>query len=152
MNLDSSIPEVKPNQTLLDRKKCSYFRLKLIKQHIFKPNCDCRKKSVQEKKFVMVVRFELKIPSLRIIVWHHLASLVMLDGYPRDGIFNPNCMSFILIVFYWLGCCITTCIRNFSSQFSCWLFNICFDTNTLNSVYVPSFIIFNPNSHIAFSL
>ena len=39
---------------------------------------------------VMVVRFELKIPSLGITVRHHSANLVMPNSYPRGGIFNPN--------------------------------------------------------------
>ena len=47
------------------------------------------KKSMQEKEPVMVVRFELKIPSLGITVRHHSASLVMPNSYPRDGILNP---------------------------------------------------------------
>ena len=38
----------------------------------------------------MVVRCELKIPSLGITVRHHSASLVMPNSYPRDGIFNPH--------------------------------------------------------------
>ena len=45
---------------------------------------------MQEKESVVVVRFELKIPSLGIIVLHHSSSLVMPNSYPRDGIFNPN--------------------------------------------------------------
>ena len=34
--------------------------------------------------------YELKIPSLGITVRHHLASLVLPNSYPCDGIFNPN--------------------------------------------------------------
>ena len=79
-----------PNRTFLDKKKCSYFSVKLIKQNIFKLTCNCWKKSRQEKEFVMVVQFELKISSLRIAVQHHSASLVMPNSYPRDEIFNPN--------------------------------------------------------------
>ena len=45
---------------------------------------------MQEKESVMVVRFELKIPSLGITGRHHSASLKMPNSYPRDGIFNPN--------------------------------------------------------------
>ena len=52
-------------------KTCSYFSVKLIKQHIFKPKCNRRNKSMQEKESIM-------------------ASLVMPNSYPRDGIFNPN--------------------------------------------------------------
>ena len=36
----------------------------------------------------MVVRCELKIPSLGVTVRHHSASLVMLISYPCDGTFN----------------------------------------------------------------
>ena len=83
---------VEPNRTFLDWKKCSYLNVKLIKQNIFKPKCNGRKKSdvTQEKESVMVVRFELKIPSLGITVRHHSANLVMPKSYPRDRIFNPN--------------------------------------------------------------
>ena len=45
---------------------------------------------MQEKESIMIVRSELKIPSLGIIVRHHSASLVMPNSYPRDGIFNPH--------------------------------------------------------------
>ena len=45
---------------------------------------------MQEKESLMVVRFELKIPSLGITVRNHSASLVIPNSYPRDGIFNPN--------------------------------------------------------------
>ena len=45
---------------------------------------------MQEKESVMVVRCELKIPSLGITGRHHWASLVMPNSYPRDGIFNPH--------------------------------------------------------------
>ena len=38
----------------------------------------------------MVVRYELKIPSLGITVQHHSASLLMPDSYSRDGILNPR--------------------------------------------------------------
>ena len=71
-------------------EKCSYFGVKLIKQYIFKPKCNCRRKSMQEKESVMVVQCELKIPTLGITVRHHSASLVMPNSYPRDGIFNPH--------------------------------------------------------------
>ena len=45
---------------------------------------------MQEKDSIMAVRCELKIPSLRITVLHHSASLVMPNSYPREGIFNPH--------------------------------------------------------------
>ena len=44
----------------------------------------------------MVVRFELKIPSLGINVWHHLAGLIMPNSYPRDKIFNLNLTTMLL--------------------------------------------------------
>ena len=37
---------------------------------------------------IMVVWCKLKVPSLRITVWHHSASLVMPNSYPHDGIIN----------------------------------------------------------------
>ena len=45
---------------------------------------------MQEKESIMVVRCELKIPSLWITVRHHSASLVMQNSYPCDGIFNQH--------------------------------------------------------------
>ena len=48
---------------------------------------------MQEKESIMAVRCKLKIPSLWITVWHHSASLVMPNSYPRDGIFNPHLTS-----------------------------------------------------------
>ena len=45
---------------------------------------------MQDKESVIVVRWELKIPSLGINVRHHSASLVMPNSYPRDGIFSPH--------------------------------------------------------------
>ena len=45
---------------------------------------------MQEKESVMVVRCELKIPSLGMTVRYNSASLVMPTSYPRDGIFNPH--------------------------------------------------------------
>ena len=43
-----------------------------------------------EKETIMVVRCELKIPSLGITVRHHSARLMMPNSYPRDRIFNPH--------------------------------------------------------------
>ena len=43
----------------------------------------------------MLVRCNWKIPSLRITIRHHLASLVMPNSYPRDGIFNPHLLTVI---------------------------------------------------------
>ena len=45
---------------------------------------------MQEKEPIMVVWCKLKVPSLRITVRHHSASLAMLNSYRRDGIFNPR--------------------------------------------------------------
>ena len=45
---------------------------------------------MQEKESIMVVQYKLKLPSLRITVWHHEARLVMQNSYPHDVIFNPH--------------------------------------------------------------
>ena len=45
---------------------------------------------MQEKEFVMVVRCELKTPSIRITIRHHSARLAMPNCYTRDNIFNPH--------------------------------------------------------------
>ena len=45
---------------------------------------------MQEKEPIMVVWCKLKVPSLRISVWHHSARLAMLNSYRRDRIFNPQ--------------------------------------------------------------
>ena len=50
----------------------------------------CQRKSMPEKESIMVVRCELKIPSLGITVGHHSASLVMPNSYPGDRIFNQH--------------------------------------------------------------
>ena len=50
--------------------------------------CNCQRKSMQEKESIMIVRYELTIPSLGIIVRHYSASLVMPNSYPHDRIFN----------------------------------------------------------------
>ena len=74
------------DRTFLDRK-CTYFSVKLI---TYRLKYNRRRKSMQEKESIMVVRSELKVPSLGITVRHHLASLVMPNSYPRDGIFNQH--------------------------------------------------------------
>ena len=45
---------------------------------------------MHEKEPIMVVLCKLKVSSLRITVWHHSASLAMLNSYRRDRIFNPQ--------------------------------------------------------------
>ena len=50
---------------------------------------------------IMCVCCELKIPSLRRIVWPHLASLLMPKSYPHDRIFNFHLTS--IKYFYKLG-------------------------------------------------
>ena len=45
---------------------------------------------MQEKEPIMVVWCKLKVPSLRITVRHHSASLAMLNSYRRNRIFNPQ--------------------------------------------------------------
>ena len=87
-----------------------------MKKGIFKLKSYYRRKSMQEKESIMVVRCGLKITSHRIIVRHHSASLVMPNSYPHDGIFNPHHTTikdsyslFDLIMLFWcinlfLGC------------------------------------------------
>ena len=48
------------------------------------------RKQYASKVPIMVVLCKLKVPSLRITVWHHSASLAMLNIYRRDRIFNPQ--------------------------------------------------------------
>ena len=88
-NVDANILERSWTEHFLI-EKCSYFGVKLIKQYIFKSKCNCRRKSMQEKESVMVVWCELTIPSLKITVRHHSASLEMPNSNPHDGIFNPH--------------------------------------------------------------
>ena len=45
---------------------------------------------MQEKEPIMVVRCKLKLPSLRMTVRHHSASLAMLNSYRRERIFNQQ--------------------------------------------------------------
>ena len=45
---------------------------------------------MQDEESIMVVWCELKVPSLKITVRHHSASLMMLNSYRRDRIFNPQ--------------------------------------------------------------
>ena len=45
---------------------------------------------MQEEESIMVVWCKLKVPSLRITVRLHSASLAMLNSYRRDRIFNPQ--------------------------------------------------------------
>ena len=63
---------------------------KLINEYIFKPKFNCRRKCMQEKESIMVVWCKLRVPSLRITVRHHSASLAMLNSYRRDRSFNPQ--------------------------------------------------------------
>ena len=48
-----------------------------------------------ESMLSLVVRCELKIPSLGITVPHQSASLMMPNSYPCDGIFNPHLTTII---------------------------------------------------------
>ena len=43
---------------------------------------------MQEKESIMVV--EIESPVTQETVWHHSASLAMLNSYRRDRIFNPQ--------------------------------------------------------------
>ena len=71
---------------------------KLINGYIFKPKCNCRRKNRQEKESVMVVWCKLKVPSLRMTVRQHSASLAMLNSYRRDRIFNPLLKAFKILI------------------------------------------------------
>ena len=53
---------------------------------------------MQEKEPIMVVWCKLKVPSLRITVRHHSASLAMLNNYRRDRIFNPQLTALKILV------------------------------------------------------
>ena len=48
------------------------------------------KEEYAKNEFAMVVQFKLKIPSHRITVRHHEASIMVLNSYPRDRIFSAN--------------------------------------------------------------
>ena len=50
---------------------------------------------MQEKEPIMVVSCKLKVPSLRITVQHHSASLAMLNSYRRDRIFNHQLTTYV---------------------------------------------------------
>ena len=52
----------------------------------------------KKKNLIMVVRCEMKIPSLRKTVRHHSTSFVTPNSYPHDGIFNPHLTTIILII------------------------------------------------------
>ena len=71
---------------------------KLINECIFKPKCNCRRKSMQEKEPIMVDWCKLKVPSLRITVRHHSANLAMLKSYRRDRIFNPQLAAIKILI------------------------------------------------------
>ena len=65
----------------------------------------------KKKESIMVVWWELKIPSLRITVRHHSASLTMPNSYSRDRIFSPHLTaikdSYILQHLIWIN---TVCL------------------------------------------
>ena len=64
---------------------------KLINEYIFKPKCNCRRMSMQKKKKKKkkrthngcLVQIESPVTQDK-TVWHHSASLAMLNGYRRD--------------------------------------------------------------------
>ena len=58
-------------------------------ENLFMPYANT-KGADQEKESIIVLRCELKIPSLGITVRHQSASLVMPNSYPRDGIFSQH--------------------------------------------------------------
>ena len=87
---------------------------KIDNEYIFKPKCNCRRKSMQEKEPIMIVWCKFKVPSLRITVWHHSASLAMLNSYRRDRIFNPQLKAIkntntVWDIFCPYLCCIRKC-------------------------------------------
>ena len=75
--------EEEPNWTVIDCK-LKYFSHNIHNTNLFSSFI----KSMQEKEFIMVVRCELKIPSLGITVRHHSASLEMPNSYTHDGILS----------------------------------------------------------------
>ena len=50
----------------------------------------CQIEWYARKESMVVVQCRLKILSLGITDWYHLASLMMLNNYPHDKIFNPH--------------------------------------------------------------
>ena len=66
---------------------------------------------MQEKEPIMVVLCKLKVPSLRITVRHHSASLTMLNSYSRDRIFNPQ-LTAIKILIIKLMCNVRTFVTH----------------------------------------
>ena len=75
-------------------------------EHFLNENVDIL--SIKLKESIMVVRCELKIPSLRINVWKQSASLMMPNSYRHDRIFklHPTTIKdpyilFIHVTFVW---------------------------------------------------
>ena len=53
---------------------------------------------MQEKLPIMVVWCKFKVPSLRITVRHHSASLAMLNSYRRDRVFKRSSQSLKILI------------------------------------------------------
>ena len=53
---------------------------------------------MQEKESIMFVWCKLKVPSLRITVRHHSASLATLKSYRFDRIFNPQLTAIKMLI------------------------------------------------------
>ena len=73
-------------------EKCSYFSVKLIKQHIFKSKCNnlLSKEEYARKRIHNCSSVLIENSVTRVTVRIHPASLVMPNSYPRDGIFNQH--------------------------------------------------------------
>ena len=79
---------------------------------------------MQEKEPIKVVWCKLKVPSLRITVWHHSASLAMLNSYRRDRIFNPQ----------------LTAIKNSYNKVKCIMFEHLLHTNMKYFLSILSYV------------
>ena len=98
---------------------------------------------MQEKESIMVVRCELKIPSLEITNRHHSASLVMPNSYPRDRIFNPH-LTTIKILILWHGS--TKHIRIPHEQIQS--YRVCSFPNFIRSLYFRRINIFPSSDYL----
>ena len=85
------------------KSKMYLFQHKIDKIMDIQFNYNYQRKSMQEKEPI-IVWCELKIPSLGITVGHHSASLIMLNNYPCDGIFNLHLTT--IKDSYILVCCV----------------------------------------------
>ena len=82
-NILTSTSEIEAELNISGLQMKTFLRKILKIMHILKLKCNCRRKSMQEKGYIMVVWCELKfnissIPSLGITVWHHEAGIFSL--------------------------------------------------------------------------